>query len=160
MSANVNWTKNLIINDIYLYTLLICLYVYPINVKTGEPIGPIFFVGLRVTPGKGCGWLNFQKYVSNKIRVLKILKSMIFYKIYERIFGFGFRIYTKRTCSQLKWQITRSALKAWIYIYFAFLFVCLSVRLYPINVKTAEPIGPKFCVVPHMQMSPGMVYRW
>ena len=24
--------------------------------------------------------------------------------------------------------------------------VCLSVRLYQINGKTAEPIGPKFCV--------------
>ena len=33
-----------------------------------------------------------------------------------------------------------------IYIYFA----CRSVSLYPINVKTAEPIGPKFCVWPHM----------
>ena len=28
------------------------------------------------------------------------------------------------------------------------LFVCLSVCLYPINLKTAEPIGPKFCAVP------------
>ena len=26
------------------------------------------------------------------------------------------------------------------------LVVCMPVRLYPINVKTAEPIGPKFCV--------------
>jgi len=32
-----------------------------------------------------------------------------------------------------------------IYIYFACLFVCLC----PINVKTAEPIGAKFCVSPH-----------
>ena len=30
--------------------------------------------------------------------------------------------------------------KAYIYIYFA----CLGVCLYPINVKTAEPTGPKF----------------
>ena len=29
---------------------------------------------------------------------------------------------------------------------------CLSVRLYPINVKTAEPIGPKFCVGPNMTL--------
>ena len=28
--------------------------------------------------------------------------------------------------------------------------VCLFVYLYPINVKTAEPIGPKFCVGSHM----------
>ena len=31
-------------------------------------------------------------------------------------------------------------------------FVCL----YPINVKTNEPIRPKFCVGPHM--TPGKVY--
>ena len=28
--------------------------------------------------------------------------------------------------------------------------LCLSVRLYPINDKTAKPIGLKFCVEPHM----------
>jgi len=33
-----------------------------------------------------------------------------------------------------------------------------SVCLYPINVKTAEPIGPKFCVGPHV--TPGKVYEW
>ena len=33
---------------------------------------------------------------------------------------------------------------------------CLSVCLYPINVKTAEPIRPKFCVRTHM--APGKVY--
>ena len=38
------------------------------------------------------------------------------------------------------------------------LFVCLFVCLYPINVKTAEPIGPKF-FVGHLG-SPGKVYEW
>ena len=33
--------------------------------------------------------------------------------------------------------------------------LCWSVRLYPINVKTAEPICPKFCVGP--PMTPGKV---
>ena len=33
---------------------------------------------------------------------------------------------------------------------------CPSVYLYPINVKTAEPIGPKFCVRPHV--TPRKVY--
>ena len=28
--------------------------------------------------------------------------------------------------------------------------VCLSDRMYPINLKMAKPIGPKFCVGPHM----------
>ena len=30
------------------------------------------------------------------------------------------------------------------------------VCLYPINVKTAEPIGPKFCLEPHV--APGKVF--
>ena len=34
--------------------------------------------------------------------------------------------------------------------------LCLSVCLYPINVKTTEPTGPKFCMRPHM--TPGKVY--
>ena len=33
---------------------------------------------------------------------------------------------------------------AYLYINLACLSVCLSVCLYPINAKTAEPIGPKF----------------
>ena len=43
------------------------------------------------------------------------------------------------------------------FIYMFTLFVWSSVRFYPINVKTAEPIGPKFCVGPHM--TPGKVYE-
>ena len=34
--------------------------------------------------------------------------------------------------------------------------LCLFVSLYPTNVKTAEPIGPKFFVEPHM--IPAKVY--
>ena len=37
-----------------------------------------------------------------------------------------------------------------IHIYIYTLLVCLSISLYPINVKTAEPIGPIFCIRPHM----------
>ena len=39
-----------------------------------------------------------------------------------------------------------------LYIYYA----CLSVYLFPIKVKTAEPIGPKFCVGPCV--TPGKIY--
>ena len=42
----------------------------------------------------------------------------------------------------------------YLYKYFACPYVCL----YPINAKTAEPIGPKFCVGPHMTL--GNVYGW
>ena len=44
-----------------------------------------------------------------------------------------------------------------IYIYtFAWVSGCLFVCLCPINVRTAKPIGPKFCVGPHM--TPGKIY--
>ena len=50
-----------------------------------------------------------------------------------------------------------------IYIYIYTLLVCLSVlvsvRLYPINVKTAEPIGPKFCVGPYMTQDMLIAYE-
>ena len=39
------------------------------------------------------------------------------------------------------------------------LFVCLSVCLYPINVKTAEPNGPKFFVGHHVTTGKGMI-KW
>ena len=37
------------------------------NVKTAEPIGPKFFVGPRLAPGKVYEWPKFQKFASNKI---------------------------------------------------------------------------------------------
>ena len=45
----------------------------------------------------------------------------------------------------------------YLYINLASLFVCLSVFLYPIHVKTAEPMGPKF-FVGHLG-TPGKVYE-
>ena len=61
---------------IHLYINLACLSVclYPINVKTAEPIRPKFFVGHHVIPRKVYGWSNFQKFASIKIRFLKNLK--------------------------------------------------------------------------------------
>ena len=44
-----------------------------------------------------------------------------------------------------------------VYIYIACQLVCLSVRLYPKKVKTAEQIGAKFFAGP--RMTPGNVYR-
>ena len=53
--------------SIYIYTCLsVCLY--PINVKTAEPIGTKFCVGPHMTPGKVFVWSKFQKLASNKIR--------------------------------------------------------------------------------------------
>ena len=49
-------------------SLSVCLFVclYPINVKTAEPISPKFFVGHLGTPGK--------VYKSSKFQFFKILK--------------------------------------------------------------------------------------
>ena len=57
-------------------------------------------------------------------------------------------IYIYFACRSVSWYIYTLLVGLFhdIYIYFA----CRSVSLYPINVKTAEPIGPKFCVWPHM----------
>ena len=44
-------------------------------------------------------------------------------------------------------------------IYINNLLVCLSVCLYPINIKTAEPIGPKFGLFAEPHMTPGEVYE-
>jgi len=38
------------------------------------------------------------------------------------------------------------------------LYTFLSVCFYPVNAKTAEPIGTKFCVGHHV--TPGKVYGW
>ena len=91
----------------------VCLFVFAINVKTIEPIGPKLCVGPQVTPG------NLWMINISNIGVHK--------------FFFNFEKST--------------------YI------LCLSVCPYGSNKrKVAEPIGPKFCVGPHM--TPGKVYRW
>ena len=56
-----------------------------------------------------------------------------------------------------KFQINRD-FEAGLYLYINLdcLSVCLFVCLYPINVKTAEPIGPKFFVGHHV--TTGKVY--
>ena len=56
------------------WCLSVCLY--PINVKTAEPIGPKFFVGHLGTPGKVYESSKFQIFVSIKIR-----SSLKFFKI-------------------------------------------------------------------------------
>ena len=65
------------------------------------------------------------------------------YNIYN--VHFEIKMYDQRSEIILRLNIQINAY-LYLYIYFA----CLSVRLYPINVKTAEPIGPTFfCVTSH-----------
>jgi len=100
---------------IYVYINLTCLSVclsvwvsdclYPINVKTAEPIGPKFCVGHLGTPGKVYEWTKFQIFVSIKIQsslnFWKFWKSKKFFVKIRELFLFSFTMYTKRTCSQL-----------------------------------------------------------
>jgi len=62
--------------EFYIQIWPVCLFVclYPIKVKTAEPIGPTFFVGPHVTPGKV---MNDQKFKNLHLKVFyfsKILK--------------------------------------------------------------------------------------
>ena len=107
----------------YKFSLSVCLFVSnKINVKTAKPIGPKFFVGSRVTPGKVYGWSNFQKFASIKIRFLKILKIHEIFLI-KSSKCFVFVLLTRRTLMLFvnkenphvyKWnkRWARSALKA------------------------------------------------
>ena len=52
--------------------------------------------------------------------------------------------FLKKSLISIYWQRYK------VIIYIFTLLVLVFVRLYPINAKTAEPIGPKFCVRPHM----------
>ncbi len=51
----------------------------------------------------------------------------------------------------------QGALYFYIYTLLVCLSVCLFIRLYPMNIKTVEPIQPKFCAGPYM--TPGKVYE-
>ena len=62
--------------NIYYACLGVCLY--PVNVKTAEPIGPEFFVGLHIFPRKVYEKSKFQKLASSKIKF-----SLNFHKIFK-----------------------------------------------------------------------------
>ena len=51
---------------LYIYFACLSVGLYPINVKTAEPIGPKFYVRPRVTQKEVYGWLIFQKFSLTK----------------------------------------------------------------------------------------------
>ena len=69
-------------SSIYKFGLSVCLGVwvfvclFPINVWTAEPIGPNFFVGHHVTPGKVYEWSKFKNLC---------LKVFYFCKVFLKI---------------------------------------------------------------------------
>ena len=121
--------------SIYKFGLGGCLFVYlsvclyPINVKTAEPIGPIFFVGHLGTPGKVYEWLNFQKFAPTKLVSWKFWKSTNFFVKIRELFLFCFTMYTKRTCSQLILKMGAKRPIRLVYVYLYMYSVCLFVFL-------------------------------
>ena len=119
-------------NGIHLYInlayLSVCLFVclYPINVKTAEPIGSKFCVGPDVVLGKVYEWSKFKSLCLKVLYFYKFLKILtirefflwnprknsisnkfskstkLFYEIRDFFVCFCFKMYTKRTCSQFK----------------------------------------------------------
>ena len=100
-----NWNVKKVNLYINLACLSVCLSVflfvclYPINVKTAEPIGPKFFVGHLGTPGKVYEWSKFQIFVSIKIRsslnFWKFWKSTKFFVKIRELFLLCFTMYTE-----------------------------------------------------------------
>ena len=93
--------KGLQISSIYKFGLSVCLY--PINVKTAEPIGPKS--DIQGLPGRFMNHQNFKYLSPSKFDRHQIFKNFeksakFFVKIRE-LFFFCFSMYTKRTCSEL-----------------------------------------------------------
>ena len=110
--------------NLYLYINLACLFVclYPINVKTAEPIGPKFFVRHHVTTGKVYEWSKFQIFVSIKIRSSLIFENFENLRNFLRnpriIFVLFYDVH-KENMFTINLEDGREApIKASIYIYF------------------------------------------
>ena len=88
--------------------LSLSVFLYPMNVKTAEPIGPEFCVGPHVTQGKVYDWSKFQKFVFKSVFLFlqtfenvrkNIIKSANFlYCLFSTVQT------TKRRCSQIKFK--------------------------------------------------------
>jgi len=79
-----------IFTSIYIFCLsvcvLVCLLVSNKRQNGWTDQAQLFYGTFRMTPGKVYGWSNFQKFATNKIQFLKILKSTIFIKNVNFVF--------------------------------------------------------------------------
>ena len=84
-------------------------------------------MGPGVTPGKVYVWSNFQKFASNKIRFLKILKiNELFFIKSAKFFLSVLQSLQRDHTFTIKIKDRREApWKPIVYIYFACLFVCI-----------------------------------
>ena len=91
-----------------------------------------------------------QKIRPFSVRVVKIVGSH-FEQLIMKIFVYKYYYYNFwRTNSRSKKNLDKYRIR---YLYSLLLFtllVCLSVCFYPINVKTADPLGPTFFVEPRV----------
>ena len=69
---NIYYLEYLYLSYICFACLFVCLFarLFPINDKTAEPIGPDFFGGLHISPGKVYKMIKYQKCASKQIRFL------------------------------------------------------------------------------------------
>ena len=96
-------------------SLLVFLFVYIQLTSTQlNWLGPNFFVGPRVTPGRVYEWSNFQKCASNKIRFLKILKinEFSFIKSAKYLFVFVLQRTQREQVHNWNRRWARSSVKA------------------------------------------------
>ena len=106
-------------------------FVYPISFKMADPI---VFVWPRMDPGKGL-WEQMLPPLKFYLKIVLIFEQ---HKSMDCYFYFIF-------CRFNTWKVIMKNLETpHLYINLA------SVCLYPINVKTAESIGPKFFVGHHV----------
>ena len=69
-----------------LFLGFVCLFVFNKRQNGWTDQAQLFCGTSRMTPGKVYGWSNFQKFATNKIQFLKILKSTIFIKNVNFVF--------------------------------------------------------------------------
>ena len=70
---------------LYINLAWVSVCLYPINVKTAEPIGPKFFVGHHVTQGRFMNDKNFKKCVLKVFNFVK--KKFADFKIFFGAFS-------------------------------------------------------------------------
>jgi len=93
MIGHTNKQTEITTLSIYKFVLSVWVSVclYPINVKTAEPIGPNFFVGHHVTTGFMNDKFFFKKSVLkvfNFVKKIKFLKIRNFFLKIRKIFFF------------------------------------------------------------------------
>ena len=119
-TLNIQFQIRQSVNILFLYVSL-----YPINDKIAKPIGPKFFEGPHMTPGKVYECSGVKKIVSKKIIFVKLWKSTKKYN--ENFFVITSycmkgNAHSRATICSVNRRWARNALKNWCH-YFQFCFL-------------------------------------